>query len=580
MASDSKLDFYFIGVDVGTGSIRAGLFRGSNGELISATSHAITVFHHDDPSIRHYEQSSTEIWNNCCLCVKHIVKESEVNPSQIKGISFDATCSLVAIDADGKPVSLSLTQDDNRNIILWMDHRAIHEAEEINKLSSEHSNVLKYVGNKVSPEMEIPKLLWTKKHLPDSWKRTQHFFDLADFMAYKATGLDCRSLCTVACKWNFLAHTFSLEGKSGWDDEYFKAIGLEDLVESHYAKIGGKDVGISSKIREIATPIEGGLSEHAAKELGLLEGTHVGIGVIDAHAGGIGVLGTNFSQSCKAISESDLRNRIALIAGTSSCHMYAADAAPFMEGVWGPYYSAMIPGMWLMEAGQNAAGSVIEHVIKSHPAHEALVKLGATKISTAFEILNERVAALSKKTFPAKLTQHVHVLADFHGNRAPLADPHIQGSIVGLTLDDSIDNLAVLYLATIQSLAYGTRRIISYISENTERNSGKPAKIDTIFLTGGLAKNPLFVSQHAEITNCRIVLPKTDAVLLGSAIVAAVASGFHKNMFEAMACMSSYAAIVEPSKDIQVVRYHEKKYNVFLQMYDHQLLYRNCMNEE
>lgn len=72
----------------------------------------------------------------------------------------------------------------------------------------------------------------------------------------------------------------------------------------------------------------------------------------------------------------------------------------------------------------------------------------------------------------------------------------------------------------IQSLAYGTRRIISYISEHTERHSGMPATIDTIFLTGGLAKNSLFVSQHAEITNCRIVLPKTDAVLLGSAVVA------------------------------------------------------------
>ena len=82
------------------------------------------------------------------------------------------------------------------------------------------------------------------------------------------------------------------EHKSGWTDKYFKAIGLEDLTETDYQKIGGKEVGISSKIREIGTPIEGGLSDQAAKELGLLPGTCVGVGVIDAHAGGIGVVST------------------------------------------------------------------------------------------------------------------------------------------------------------------------------------------------------------------------------------------------------------------------------------------------
>lgn len=81
-----------------------------------------------------------------------------------------------------------------------------------------------------------------------------------------------------------------LEGKPGWDDLYFKTIGLEDLTVSEYAKIGGKDTATSSKIRQIGTPIEGGLFQQAAKQLGLLPGTCVGVGVIDAHAGGIGVV--------------------------------------------------------------------------------------------------------------------------------------------------------------------------------------------------------------------------------------------------------------------------------------------------
>jgi ribulose kinase len=51
------------------------------------------------------------------------VKESGVDPSSVKGIGFDATCSLVVLDESDKPVSVSGPdlKDDNRNIILWCD---------------------------------------------------------------------------------------------------------------------------------------------------------------------------------------------------------------------------------------------------------------------------------------------------------------------------------------------------------------------------------------------------------------------------------------------------------------------------
>lgn len=67
--------------------------------------------------------------------------------------------------------------------------------------------MLSYVGGKVSPEMEIPKCLWIFKHLPEkTTKRIAKLFDLADFLTFRATGTDVRSLCTVVCKWNFMGH--------------------------------------------------------------------------------------------------------------------------------------------------------------------------------------------------------------------------------------------------------------------------------------------------------------------------------------------------------------------------------------
>ena len=107
-------------------------------------------------------------------------------------MGFDATCSLAVVDAYGHPVTVSLSRDPERNVILWQDHRAVREAEEINSHLLPHP-VLRYVGGKISPEMEPPKLLWLKRHLHEvCWKKAAHFFDLADYLTYRATGATSR----------------------------------------------------------------------------------------------------------------------------------------------------------------------------------------------------------------------------------------------------------------------------------------------------------------------------------------------------------------------------------------------------
>lgn len=51
------------------------------------------------------------------------------------------------------------------------------------------------------------------------------------------------------------------------------------------------------------------------------------------------------------------------------------------------------------------------------------------------------------------LTKELHVWPDFHGNRSPLADPTMKGMVTGLTINCSEENLALLYLATLQGLS-------------------------------------------------------------------------------------------------------------------------------
>ena len=215
----------FVGIDVGTTSARAGIFD-ENGSLLATARHPITVWH-EAGSVA--EQSSSEIWAACAASVRAAMAEAALPASAIKGIGFDATCSLVVVDVAGNPLTVSASGDERRNVIVWMDHRAIAEARRVNET---RDDVLRYVGGSVSPEMEIPKLLWLKRHLPSTYQSAGHFFDLADYLSFRATGSTARSMCTLACKWNYLAH------EQRWSGGYFERVGLGDLASDQYAKIG------------------------------------------------------------------------------------------------------------------------------------------------------------------------------------------------------------------------------------------------------------------------------------------------------------------------------------------------------
>ena len=134
---------------------------------------------------------------------------------------------------------------------MWMDHRASNETDFIN--ATKHS-AFKFVGGKVSIEMQLPKLLWLKKNLPDTWRHSKAFFDLPDFLTWKATGCDSRynfiklvfkniykiplyrSQCSVVCKWNYVVDKTGQV--LGWPKDLFQQIGLEDLLESNSSLIG------------------------------------------------------------------------------------------------------------------------------------------------------------------------------------------------------------------------------------------------------------------------------------------------------------------------------------------------------
>ncbi|KAH6940683.1 hypothetical protein HPB50_004871 [Hyalomma asiaticum] len=316
------------------------------------------------------------------------------------------------------------------------------------------------------------------------------------------------------------------------------------------------------------TPCGRGLCMEAGLQMGLKKGTPVATSIIDAHAGGLGLLG------CEAQGEffKSFSRRLAVIAGTSTCHMLANENSIFTPGVWGPYFSAMVPGMWLSEAGQSAAGALVDHVISTHPAYPKIVE--KTKPGRRPEdTLNAMLLTMCEQRgldSPSQLVTDLHVWPDFHGNRSPVADPGLRGMISGLTLSAGEEDLAKLYLATLQALAYGTRHIMDALAETGH-------SVSSLLMCGGMAKNPFYVEVHADATGMPVLLPsETESVLLGGAILAASASGRYKSVTEAMLGMGGSGKVIAPRASER--RFHDAKYAAFRALLDCQLRLREIMS--
>jgi D-ribulokinase len=523
---------YLLGIDVGTGSARAGVFT-TNGRMVGTDKCPVSLYREGADFV---EQSSEEVWQAVVKSVRGAVSAAGVKPEEIRGIGFDATCSLVVLGENGTPLPVGDPDRPDRNIMLWMDHRAREQAERINATGHK---VLDYVGGRISPEMETPKLLWLKENRPEVFAKAWQFMDLTDFLTWRATGDVARSICTVTCKWTYMAH------EDRWDPDYFKAVGLEELAAEGFKRIGTNVVAAGSSLGT-------GLTEQAAKDLGLSPGTPVAAGLIDAHAGGIGSVGACGGGGAEA--------NMAYVFGTSSCTMTTTRDPVFVPGVWGPYFSAMVPGLWLNEGGQSAAGAAIDQLLEFHPhASEAHAEAALHKQTLPAWLAQRAHTLLDGSSNVGALARSIHVVPEFIGNRAPHADPNTRAVIAGLGMERDLENLVALYVAGLCGIAYGLRQII-----NAQAKAG--AKVDRIVISGGAGRSDLIRQLLADATGVEIAAPAAEEpVLLGSAILGSVAAGVHEDIHAAMAEMSSFASRYEPQGGA-VRDLHDARFEIFEQL--------------
>ena len=385
----------FGAVDVGSARVRAGLFA-DDGRLLARSSRGFSLVPGPDGHAGH---DFAEIWQAVADALAEARRLAGAAPSQLRALAFDATCSLV-VDAPGFAP----------DVIAWHDHRATAEAAE---LSATGHEVVARAGGSVSPEMQTPKLIWLARNRPDIWASLRGVRDLCDHLAWRATGIEARSLCAAAAKWAWLPD------RGGWQEDLLHQMGIAGFPRPGPVLAPGSAIGC--------------LSERGAAELGLDRETVVAAGLIDAFAGALGAAG----------------DMPALIAGTSNCIM-ARDVRPG-QGLWGPYPGAILPGESVTEGGQSATGALLESIRQLYPGTES------------------HDAILARLARRPDVDETLHLLPDFKGNRTPFADPGMRGVIHGMSLQRDVAALDRLYWRAAVAIALGTRQIIRHMGLDSPR---------------------------------------------------------------------------------------------------------------
>jgi FGGY-family pentulose kinase len=493
-----------LGIDIGTQSLRAAVYD-VTGRCLGFGVAPLETQH---PQPAWAEQHPDDWWQGATRAVPVAFEKAGISPEAVAAIGLDATaCTVVACRDDATPI---------RPALLWMDQRSFREAEEI---SATGDPILKYVSGVVSPEWMLPKARWLQRHEPKTFESSDRIVECTDWIMRKLTGEWTLSLNHVTVKWNYA------RPDGGWSRQLLDASGLQDLL---------------GKWPDAVVPLgkgTGRLSQEAARALGMRAGTPVAQGGIDAYLGMIGLGATGSGD-------------LAMIMGSSTCHLAQTDRAILGSGLLGCYPDATVEGLYTVEGGQTATGSIVDWYRRHFAGHEQREAEASGR--SVFEILDARAEQI-----PAGCEGLV-CLDYWQGNRCPRKDPRARGALWGLTLSHGP---AHLVRSIYEGTSLGTRHIL-------QDAASFGLTIDRVFAGGGGAQSRLWMQIQADVLQQPIYLSEDpQACALGSAMMAATHAGLFSNLGEAGRAMVCINQTVEPRASHRGV--YDDLYHEYLSTYDH-----------
>ncbi len=531
------MESYVIGLDYGTDSVRAVLINSGNGEELATAVHWYQRWKDKkfcNPAANQFRQHPLDHIEGLEATIKQVIEKSGIDPAGVKGICVDTTgSSPIPVDKDGTPLSLKDGFKDNPNamMVLWKDHTAIDEANEINELARTWGGVdyTKYEGGIYSSEWFWAKILHIAREDEAVQKAAYSWIEHCDYITFLLCGSPELS--------SFKRSRCAAGHKAMWHKEW-GGLPSKEFLE----KLDPYLAGLRDRLYEetyTSNEVAGHLSEDWAKRLGLNTDTVIAVGTFDAHAGAVGA----------KIDE----HALVRVMGTSTCDIIVSSKDVIGEntvkGICGQVDGSVIPGLVGLEAGQSAFGDLLAWFkdVLSWPLDNLIFSSNVISEDQKQQLKEESdrnfIRKLSEQAEEIELSESIPVALDWiNGRRTPDANQELKSAIMNLSLGSKAPHI---FKALINAICFGSKMIV-------DRFEQEGVRIDSVIGIGGVArKSPFIMQSLANVVNMPIKVASSDeAPALGAAIYAAVAADLYPNVVEAARNLgSSYEAEYFPQQE-------------------------------
>ncbi len=550
-----KNENYVIGIDFGTDSVRTLIVDAADGSEIASDVQYYERWQQGkfcDPAKNQFRQHPLDYIESLEISVrKALASAPEATAEKIRGISVDTTGSTpCAVNEQGMPLALTPGFEENPNamFVLWKDHTAVKEAEEINKLAKNWGgeDFTKYSGGVYSSEWFWSKILHILRE--DKTVRAAAFawVEHCDWIPALLTG----NTDPLKLKRSRTAAGHKAMWHASWN-------GLPS--EEFLVKLDPLLKGLRDRLYEDSftgdIPV-GKLAPEWANRLGLSSNVIIGVGSFDAHFGAIG-------------AEIE-PHHLVKVMGTSTCDMIITpipkEGEHLVKGICGQVDGSIIPGVLGLEAGQSAFGDVYAwfKAVLMWPVENLLAKIPeineTAKIKIIADFADSMIPELSKAAEKLPINQNGIIALDWlNGRRTPDANQALKGAIAGLNLGSDAPQI---FRALVEATAFGAKKIV-------DRFIAEGVKIKGIIAVGGIPKkSPFIMRVTADVLNMPIkVIASDQAVALGSAMAAATACGLYPSIEIAQKTMGSGFELVYRPNPANAAQY-QKIYDRYSKLCD------------
>ncbi|HMC00392.1 MAG TPA: ribulokinase [Flavobacteriaceae bacterium] len=515
-----------IGLDYGSDSVRAVLIDTQNGAELASE-----VFWYPrwkeqkycNPGINQFRQHPLDHIEGLEKTITSVIAQSNVSQESVVSICIDTTgSSPLPLTKDGTPLALvdEFKNNPNALMVLWKDHTAVKEANEINDLARDWGgeDYTKYEGGIYSSEWFWAKILHIARQDKAVKEAAYTWMEHCDYMTYML--VDNQDLNT------FKRSRCAAGHKAMWHKSWNGLPAKEFLsqLDPYLAELRDNLYDETFTSDEIA----GHLNEEWANKLGLTTNTVIAVGTFDAHSGAVG-------------AKVD-KHALVRVMGTSTCDIMVADeeviGANCVKGICGQVDGSVIPGLVGLEAGQSAFGDVLAWFknVLAWPIDNLVLTSSILseeqKAKLKDEVDTNFIRTLAEQAEQIPLEEAVPIALDWvNGRRTPDANQELKAAFTGISLGTKAPHI---FKALVNAICFGSKMIV-------DRFEDESIKIDTVIGIGGVArKSPFIMQTLANVLNMPIKVAESDqAPALGAAIYAAVAGGVYDNVVEASKVMGS-----------------------------------------